>query len=56
MQAEMRVPGEQLEAAFLPEPFSKKWKKKVVQRLEDTVKAGEAFLAENKAKSGCSND
>ena len=49
-QAEMRVPGEQLEAAFAE--LQQKMEEKSRAASEGTVKEGDAFLAENKAKSG----
>lgn len=49
-QAEMRVPSEVLEAAFAE--LQKKMEEKTRAGSEETIKVGEAFLTENKAKSG----
>ncbi|MBD5769929.1 FKBP-type peptidyl-prolyl cis-trans isomerase [Marinomonas colpomeniae] len=49
-EAEMRVPGEELEAAFAE--LQAKMEEKTREASEGTVKAGEDFLAENKAKAG----
>ena len=49
-QAEMRVPSEELEAAFAE--LQQKMEEKARAGSEETVKAGEAFLSENKSKAG----
>lgn len=48
--AEMRVSGEELEAAFASLQADMEEKQKAAS--EETVKAGEAFLTENKTKDG----
>ncbi|AEF54012.1 FKBP-type peptidyl-prolyl cis-trans isomerase [Marinomonas posidonica] len=48
--AEMRVPGAELEAAFAE--LQQKMEEKSRAASEENITAGEAFLAENKAKDG----